>query len=403
MTSSRGTIVLERVEVERIESAHPCRVYNTRLPLNVINVLPQPRKTFLEIDVLGDDVAAKNLHELLRVARFDAEHCQAYLDEINDIWKTAFRIEDMVSARENGDLVFYILLDGERRYRSCVYLRDIGCSLCREQFGPGGCYKRHFGDLKVDARVEDNISPDEAIDIQASANIHHRVPPHEEAHFYDYLYKVRKRRNPSYTITEHARRMGKRPESIRLAMRFCDLPEKIQEYVEDSQVKWGIGIEATRLQVQGKLDEKELERWMIKAITENLKVPEFRERVDKFIFNQRYDQMSLFSMAEDRYMARSAVRMVVERHTILAIHSFIFYLNKVLDLFIKGKLGKKDSPFSHRSPVKVYRKLIDVEAKVLPYLWQLLPQKEREKTRQTIEETAAVLSQLEASLPDEPE
>ena len=64
---------------------------------------------------------------------------------------------------------------------------------------------------------------------------------------------------------------------------------------------------------------------------------------------------------------------------------------------------KKDAPFSHRSPVKVYRKLIDVEAKVLPYLWQLLPKKEREKARQTIEETAAVLSQLEASLPDEPE
>ena len=146
-----------------------------------------------------------------------------------------------------------------------------------------------------------------------------------------------------------------------------------------------------------------MERWIIKAITENLKVPEFRERVDKFLFNQRYDQMSLFSMAEDRYMARSAIRMVVERHTILAIHSFIFYLNKVLDLFIKGKLGKKDSPFSHRSPVKVFRKLIDVEAKVLPYLWQLLPQKERERYRRTIEETAAVLSRLEASLPDEPE
>ena len=258
-SSSKDTIVVERVEVERVQSAHLCCVYNTRLPLNIINILPQPRKTFLEIDVLGDDVAAKNLHELLRVARFDKEHCQAYLNEINVIWKTYFRIEDMISVQENGKLVFYILLDGERRYQSCIYLRDIGCSFCREQFGPGGCYERHFGDLKVDARVEDNISPDEAIDIQASANIHHRVPPYEEAHFYDYLYRIRRKRNPKYTIAEHARRMGRKPDAIRLAMRFCDLPEKIQEYIETGRVKWGIGIEATRLQTQGNLDERELE------------------------------------------------------------------------------------------------------------------------------------------------
>jgi len=400
MNSPKETVFLERVEVERIRTSHPCQVYNTRLPLNAINVLAQPRKTFFEIDVLGDDVAEKNLHELLRVARFDADHCRKYIKEVNEIWKTCFKMEDMVPARENGDLVFYVLLDGERRYRSCIYLRDTGCSACRERFGPGGCYKRHFGDLKVDARVEDNISPDEAIDIQASANIHHRVPPHEEAHFYDYLFKVRKLRNPKYTLTEHARRMGRKPEAIRMAMKFCDLPERIQEYVEQGQVRWGIGIEATRLHLLGEMDEAELERWMIKAVTENLKVSEFRERVNKFLFDQKYEQMPLFSAAEDRYLRSSAARMIVERHTVAALHVFIFYLDKVIDLFIKGKLGKEDSPFSHRSPVKIFRKLVDLEAKALPYLWDLLPKKEREKDRRTVEETSKALSLLEESLPE---
>ena len=393
--------IIEKVEVETTQSTHHRRVYNARLPLDIINVLPQPRKTFLEIDVLGDDVAAKNLHELLRIARFDKRHCRLYLNEINSIWKTCFKIEDMVSVRENKALVFYVLLDGERRYQSCIYLRDIGCSICREQFGPGGCYLRHFGDLRVDVRVEDNIAPDEAIDIQASANIHHRVPPHEEAHFYDYLYKIRRSRNPKYTITEHARRMGRKPDAIRMAMRFCDLPDKIQQYIETGQVRWGIGIEATRLQIQGKLEERELERWIIKAITENLKVSEFQERVNKFLFNQRYDQASLFSAAEDRYMAGPATKMVVERHTIMAIHCFIFYLNKVLDLFAKEKLGKKDAPFSHGSPVRVFRKLIDLEAKTLPYLHRLLPQKEYQEAEQTIQEAATILSQLESDFPEE--
>jgi hypothetical protein len=254
--------------------------------------------------------------------------------------------------------------------------------------------------------VEDNISAEEAINIQASANIHHRVPPYEEAQLYDRLFKIRKKRyqrqGKKYSVAQLARDVGRKPEAIRQAMRFCDLPEKIQKYIKNGSVKWGIGIETTRLQIQGGLQERELERWIIKAITENLKVPEFRERVDKFLFNRKYDQMALFSMAEDRYMARSAVRMVVERHTILAIHSFIFYLNKVLDLFIKGKLSKKDSPFSYRSPVRVYRKLIDLETRLLPYLWKLLPQKEREKAYRTLEETRQALSLLEKELPEEP-
>ena len=393
--------IIEKVEVEEIQNTHHRRVYNARLPLNIINVLPQPRKTFLEIDVLGDDVAEKNLHELLRIARFDEGHCQAYLNEVNDIWKTCFKIEDMVSVRENKSLIFYVLLDGERRYQSCIYLRDIGCSSCREQFGPGGCYLRHFGDIRVDVRVEDNIAPDEAIDIQASANIHHRVPPHEEAHFYTYLYKIRKSRDVKYTIAEHARRMGRKPDAIRMAMRFCDLPDTIQQYIETGHVRWGIGIETTRLQIQGKLGERELERWIIKAITENLKVSDFQERVNKFLFNQRYDQASLFSAAEDRYMARPATKMVVERHTIMAIHCFIFYLNKVLDLFAKGKLGKKDAPFSHGSPIRAFRKLIDLEAETLPYLRQLLPQKDYQKAEQTIREVALVLSQLESDFAEQ--
>ena len=404
MVSSEPPLIvrIERITVETIKSAHPLSVYNTRLPLGIINVLPQPRETFWEIDVLGDNIALNNLQALLRVARYDAKHCQEYLNENNELWpERFFRLEDLFWVQENGQRIFYILLDGGRRYRSCIYLRDVGCSDYRKRFGPGGCYERHFGDLSVDIRVSDNIPPDEAIDIQASANIHHRLPLYEEARFYNRLLRNRKRKNPRYAIAELARRVGRTPDAISQAIRFCDLPLSCQKYVEKGEIRWGIGIELTRLQIQIGLDEKELENWIIKAITENLKVPEFRERVSKFLFNLKYDQMSLFSPAEERFMRMSAIRIVVERHTIMAIHSFILYLNRVFDLFLAGKLGKKDSPFSHRSPVKVYRKLIDLMEKVLTQLiiWHLLPEKECERAQQIIQQTKEALSYVEERLP----
>lgn len=383
-------------------SLHPHPLYNTRLPLAIINVLPQPRKTFLDIPILGDDIAGKNLYNLLLISRYDTNHCQKYIDLINDLWDEAkFHIEDLAYVIEENEKIFYVLVDGERRFRSCIYLRDVGCESCREKFGPGGCYKRHFGDLSVEARVGVNIDADEVIDRQASANTHHRVPPYEEATFYDRLFRRRKLQNPKYSLNQFAKRMGRSPETIRQAIRFCELPLEYQERVKKGQIPWGIGLEITRLQSEG-VSEKELEWWVLRAITGNYKVPEFRELVNNFLQILRSDQTSLFdifSEVQKKELEKPHFRLVVERHTIIAIWSWIHYFTRVLDLFESGKLGKEDSPFSTRSPVKVFRTLIEKEKQLLPHLEGLLPKERYEEARETIQKAELVLVELEAVLP----
>ncbi len=113
-------------ETEKWQLLHPKHkfpLYNTKLPLVIINVLAQPRKTFKEIDILGDDIAEKNQYELLLIARFDAKHCQEYIKEINDLWETNYHIENLVYVIEQNIKIFYVLGDGERRYRE-LYISE---------------------------------------------------------------------------------------------------------------------------------------------------------------------------------------------------------------------------------------------------------------------------------------
>lgn len=66
-----------------MDNIRPPYFKSMRLPLNIINVLPQPRKTFEEINFLANDIAQKNLYNPLTIACFDREHCQKYIEPIN--------------------------------------------------------------------------------------------------------------------------------------------------------------------------------------------------------------------------------------------------------------------------------------------------------------------------------
>ena len=377
----------------------PPPIYNSRIPLSSINILPQPRKTFLNIESLGDDVASKNLYNPLNVARFNAPHCKAYIGLINDLWgdSARFSIGNLFYVTENKEKIFYVLIDGECRFKSCLYLRDVGCESCREKFGPGGCYERHFGDLSVDVRISENLDPDEAVDRQASANIHQRVPPHEEANFYYRLLNHRRKKDPDYSIGRFAKRMGRTPETIKQAVKFCELPLEYQGYVKDKIIPWGIAIEIALLKDKG-LSEKELDWWVTRAITEDYKVPAFRELVSNFLEVRDSGQgslMDLFSQRQREELEKPHFRMVVERHTIMALWGFIHYEQRVRALFEAGKLGKEDSPFSLGSPIRVFKKVIEEEEKLLPCLRGHISNKVYKNSKEVIKRTKKALSRPE--------
>jgi hypothetical protein len=389
--------------VGRQQSLHHHPLYNARIPLDNINVLSQPRKTFNDIMVLGDSIADQNQLELLLVARYDAKHCREYIRIVNDLWEgKKYRIEDLKYAIENGEKIYYILIDGERRYRSCIYLRNVGCEECRKKFGEGSCYERHFGDLLVEARISINLDPDIAIDTQGSANTHHRVPPYEEAKYFNNLYGRRRKKNPEYTLKEFAGKMGRPLEAIRQALKFCELPMEYQDHVKNKTLAWGIAIEIIRLKEAG-TNSEELDWWVTRVIVENLKVSAFRETVSKYLRDRDSGQTSLFGMFEEEYereMRRAFIKMVVGRDVINGIWFFQRYLGRLIDLGEKGKLGKKDSPFSSKSPVRVLRDAVDKLEKALPYLEDQYPEKAYMKAVSVVEKAKPILSQLEENLPE---
>lgn len=360
----------------------------TRISLDAINVLPQSRKTFQEIELLAEDIAAKKLMNPILVARFNQEICEQYLKTINHLWKTTYQIQNLISVNENkGETIFYILIAGERRLKACRYLQKFGCERCREKNNSlQGCYQYHFGDQMIEARLCLNIPPLKALLMQASENIHMRVPPHEEARFYSELFQLIRLDEPKYSLSRLARDVGRSPETIREALKFCLLPEETQNLVAKKMISYGIACEIAKLQVAG-VNEKELQWWVLRAISGNYKVPEFQNMVTNLLRDRANGELKLFTEQMEKEMKDGHIRLIAQQQMITAIWSWLGYFSRINSLFLEGKLGQKDSPFSEQSPLRIFRKLIEEEKKLLPHLKNLLKNKECQDAQRVIEET----------------
>lgn len=407
-----------------VKGQHRYRYEGGFMPLGFINIFPQPRKTFEHIHEMSLDLAQKGILNPPTVAHFDKEGCAEYLSILNRIWKTEFTINDAKTFSNNGATVYATLIAGERRVRGwlhtwpkerencsqCKELWEKGCQVCLEEFGqepPGTCYKRHFGNQPVEeteVRFCIDITPLEAFFLQLSENTHMTVPPYEEARAYAQFYKVLKEADERFSVPRFASMVGRSADTVKNAIRFCELPGSIQSAVERKTVPYGIAIELTRLQAKG-LSEKELDWWLLESVTKNFKVSDFNKTVTEFLKNLDSEQTSLFEIfgeEQQKELKKHHFRMIVEKEYIRAIWSYIYYFNRVSQLFEEGKLGKPDSPFSERSPRKVFRKLVNevLAQRVLPHLKSLLPKGEGDKAKEILEDTDKILSVLENSLPD---
>lgn len=381
---------------------HQHQYIGSELAIPEINVLPQPRRTFEHIEELALDVAKKKLLNPPTVARLSRSDCEDFLKVINSLWGASFEMSRLRPSREEEQEIFYILLAGERRYRSCKHLWENGCAECLEAYGkeqPGACFNRHFKSGKIEVRLCVNIPPLAALFLQLSENTHMRVPPHEEAYAYAQLYKLLREAKADFTIARFAREVGRSPETIRNAIQFCELPLSIREPVEKGQVPYGIALEISRLH-RSNVDENELKWWVTRAIVEQTTVPKFRESVTKYIFNLTAGQQSLMDIMSETQIEESRrehVRQTVEVGSIRGMWAFIGYFEKVFALFEQGKLGQKDSPFSEGSPVRVFRKMTARMRLLLPHMKKLVPKRDYPRIEKTIVQAERLASKLEAN------
>jgi hypothetical protein len=361
---------------------------NKKVSLWKINILPQPRKTFDGIAEMADNIAGESLINPLTVAYFNAHACRQYLDILNRLWNTNFLIYDLQSVSENGKKFYYILLGGERRTRGMKLIWSRGCETCRSIHGEekeGVCFRRHFKGDKVDVRYRPKTNPLEALFVQFAENIHKRVPSHEEAQAYDNYFRFLRQLDPSFPLAVFARKVGRSVETIRNALRFCELPAEIQDIVRQYKGKYySLAVETSRLYRAGM--EPELVRiWLLRGIVEQQKSAEFQKSVTQYLENLSSGQLSLldiFSEKREKEFQKSQIRRVVAANTIMAVHTWIGYLERIEQLFEAGQLKKKDSPFSHKSPVKVYAKFLQLMKDLSVHFKELGPIKFRDASEE---------------------
>jgi hypothetical protein len=364
---------------------------NKRIPLQAINVLAQPRKTFDDITELSEGIAAEGLINPLTVARFDESKCREYLDVLNAVRKTDHCISGLHALRENGRERYYMLLGGERRIRSLYSIWGKGCAVCRKEYGtemPGKCYKRHFKDNKIDIRYQPKATPLAAIFAQSMENTHKRVPIHEEAEEYNNFFRFLRLIEPKFPLAAFARRVGRSEDAVRNALRFCDLPENIQSIVKRNNGKfYGLAVEASRLFING-IDPEVAQFWFLRAIVEDKRQDDFRKSVSAYLSDINSGQISLFEIFEqfqEKDILRNRIKKIAAGNFITATNYWIAYCKRILELFESGDLGLDESPFSQLGPIKAYAKFLDFLDQLSPHLKKVAKRKFESADRPIIE------------------
>lgn len=370
----------------------------TSIPIDDINVFEQPRRTFEDIETLADNIASRGLVNRLTVARLSYSEVEQYLAVINRLWQKKHQIGNLVVNEDSGIEIFYILVAGERRLRACRYLQQHGCSLCRiTDREPTSCYTTHFGTNLIEVRYQPGASPIENLAIQLSENIHKRVPPHEEARAYHEYFRLRQMIDPNLTLSAFAREVGRSPETLRAAVRYCELPPTLQRLVENNTIKYGIACELSRLHSRG-MSENELHRFAQTAILGRHQVEQFRQIVTNHLQALDSGQQSLFDLFEDGFREQSdklARRQVVERHLIPTLHALLNYWRVVTALHREGLLGEEDSIYSDGSPRHVLRKLLENLGMDAEILQGYISRRRFPNFNGTLEELQALIANLD--------
>lgn len=299
------------------------------LPLSLVNVLAQPRKTFEGVSELANDIAEKGVFNPPTVACLSPEQAIVHLTAVGVLYETSYRLEDLVPFEAAHGRVYYILLAGERRFRAHRHIWEKGCDVCRDQYGeesPGVCFGRHVQDQKMEVRLCLGINVLRALFLQLSENTHVSVPPHEEADAYAKLFRLLRHHDSTYPLAQFARKVGRGSETIRRALKYVELPQAIRQLVErkdGARFPYGAAIELARLRdaleetkdaAHALTDEDLLiEARVFFARGQNLE--SFRKYVQARIENARSGQLGLFGMPSPEE-ARREKRKLIRREAV---------------------------------------------------------------------------------------
>ncbi|MEK7126030.1 MAG: hypothetical protein AAB835_00880 [Patescibacteria group bacterium] len=225
------------MKISLVESAAtvPEDVYQLNLPTRTIGVLQQVRSRMTRDGLEHLMASIKEIGQKTAgvVIGLSAEEAEKYLQQVNDLWGTSYRIcdfEPVHFSELNGN--FYLFLVTGHRRLTAVKKLEIGTYLT----------ELHLQIQFLDAFI-----------LQFHENIHEEVAKDDEARFLTVMWRKQKSMDEGLSLSEFARRHGKTSEAVRRAVRFTSLPVSVQKLVLPSEeykkgVAFGILCELARLQ-----------------------------------------------------------------------------------------------------------------------------------------------------------
>lgn len=370
------------------EAEHP--TYTTRvLSLQSVNILTQVRTEFGQesLEELAQNIALNGLIQPSTVAQFDPETAKGHIRIINHIHKKSHDINDLVTRKKKGEVYYYMLLAGERRYRAINLLYERGCRKCVEENGgnplkKGECFQKHFKtrEKKIRFSISKDVIPFQALLVQFSENDYVPPKPHEEARVYAPYYKLVKMMDPDYSLAKFSRRVSRGTEKLRNAIGYFDLPEYIQKYVEDGVISYGIANQLARLQ-EREINGEKLGWWLTEAIIRKDNVRIFKKKIDIFLQECNSRQMTLIEIWEEgnKDMRRPRFRAIIDPEIDKTMLKDNIYVRNIARLIEDGLLVKEDKIYSTTRSKSHLFELVDAQDVLLPKLEEIMSKPEFEK------------------------
>lgn len=330
------------------------------IPITFCNILPQPRKTFVEdrLEKLGKGIEHDGLIHPVTTALYSPKKIKDFVAYVNYLWESDIAVTDLKQvpndpeklSEERGEEFcdrfggrWFVLLAGERRTRSV----------------------RDYTDLKIiESFVFHDPPPEYALRLQINENSHQQVPPEEQAEAYKRLHRllvVVESRN--ITLKDFASLVCRDPGTVRSALRYADMSDVFKDMVEAGLLSYGHVLELHRLKEAG-FSQSKLRTYAGLAATgwddtsnAGLTVAEFREVVSVQLDNKKSQQQGLFS--HDTAEADKRNRKVAAKKWLYLANAAEKFFQELIDLLDSGLLGEGDFEYSFGSPRRRLRGILE--------------------------------------------
>lgn len=363
------------------------------VPPRVVCTLGQVRLTYDGIAELAVSIAAHGQQVPGEIAMHTRDELVQRLDVFNAVFHTNTRVDDLKSIQlvtgKRSEEFYPVLAAGHRRLLAVKHIK-LQCE-SDPLFVPGPQYAGGYR-----ANLHFGLSPLQVMVLQFQENRHVEVPPIEEVRAaWDFFRFVRHVR-PNYSAHDLAIDIGRSNDWVRDALRFCELPESVQSYVDGEdgkpKVSYGRMVEIARLAHGYKeltgcdIGEDALLRWVLDTILDRWSTQTLATRVREFLEHKRAETEGQASLFGDEPSSGKSVkpRKVVSQHYVQSLLAYLGYLQQVRQLMDAGVLVAEDHPlvpdsagvregmFSPASPLAMTARILDLLNRMAPQLEKLM-------------------------------